>query len=367
MNSPTKKKALRRLKATLNPNAVLEQNLYNDTDILAMRKGRRVGQPGHELARGYLLERLEELGLSPFLGDSYELPYEGKIADSKKKHTFTNIVGVIPGSDKSLAPILIGAHYDSVIDAPCADDNATSVALNLAIAEMVVESPLERDLIVAFFDAEEPPYFLTEHMGSTRFYEDHCSDRTFAGVIITDLIGHDFDITDLVDVPKPLSQLIASTKNIVFMTGAESDSIHPEVIEEVATAHPGISVFPTLNDYVGNMSDHHAFEQAGHPFLFFSCAQGRYYHDERDTLEWINFKKLAKLTHFIRDVIYQLDQTPTDRTRAKEDPVDFEIAMIKKAIGPTKLKLILKAAGAPMPNTRDDLDHLIGRLTQSVY
>ena len=365
MPSFTKKPFLKKL--TTPSNTALEQSLYTDTDNLALRKGRRVGQPGHELACGYLLERVKELGLTPFLGESYELPYTAEMIGQEKLHTFTNIVAVVPGSDRSLPPILIGAHYDSVIDAPCADDNATSVALNLAIAEMVSEAPLERDLIIAFFDAEEPPYFLTEAMGSTRFYKDHCSEMSFAGVIITDLIGHDFDIADLVDVPKPLRPLLPNTKSIVFMTGAESDSIHPEIIESVAPAHSGLSLFPTLNEYVGNLSDHHAFEQDGHPFLFFSCAQGRYYHHELDTMDWINFKKLAKLTHFIRDVIYQLDYTPAGQDSATEDPVDFEIEMIKKAIGPTKLKVLLKTLGHPMPSTREELDYLIGGLIQSMH
>ena len=56
-------------------------------------------------------------------------------------------MGVVPGRDRSLPPVLLGAHYDSVIDAPCVDDNATSVALNLAIAEEYVLRPLERDLV----------------------------------------------------------------------------------------------------------------------------------------------------------------------------------------------------------------------------
>ena len=110
-------------------------------------------------------------------------------------HDFCNLVGVIPGRDRSLPPLLVGAHYDSVIDAPCADDNATSVALNLAIAEAFVGSPLERDLIIAFFDAEEPPFFRSQYMGSTRFFEDHCAGIQFAGVIVTDLIGHDLDVS----------------------------------------------------------------------------------------------------------------------------------------------------------------------------
>jgi hypothetical protein len=96
-------------------------------------------------------------------------------------------VGVVPGRDRSLPPVLLGAHYDSVIDAPCVDDNSTSVALNLAIAEEYVLRPLERDLVIAFFDAEEPPFFLGDTMGSRRFCEDHCRDTRFVADVMEEI------------------------------------------------------------------------------------------------------------------------------------------------------------------------------------
>ena len=215
----------------------LESQLIQDTEALAMPEGRRVGQPGHDVAREYLLRRMQEIGLTPFSGESFELPYTAKICDTDKDHQFTNLIGVVPGKDRSLPPLLLGAHYDSVIDAPCADDNATSVAMNLAIAEMALTTPwkLDRDLIIALYDAEEPPYFLTQSMGSTRFHDDHCIDIKFAGVIVTDLIGHDLVISDLTDTPKSLKLLLPKTDKIVFMTGAESDGVFPDLVEQVSS------------------------------------------------------------------------------------------------------------------------------------
>jgi hypothetical protein len=341
----------------------LEKQLRADTDALAMPQGRRVGQVGHDKAREFLIGRLTEIGLEPFHGPSFELPYPGQLHRTNEDHTFTNLGGVIPGRDRKLPPLLLGAHYDSVIDAPCADDNATSVALNLAIAERMMAEPLERDLIIALYDAEEPPYFLTAQMGSTRFFEDHCADLDFAGAIITDLIGHDFALSDLLKVPPMISKLFKGAEKIVFMTGSESDGVFPNLVEEASKNHPALRIFPTLNSYVGSMSDHHAFAGNGKPFLFFSCGQGRYYHHEEDTLDWINFTKLAGLTDFIHDILTRLDATPAGKAPEASDPDQFEIRMIKKAIGPVRLKLALKAAGLPMPKDREGLDQLIGTLT----
>jgi hypothetical protein len=46
-------------------------------------------------------------------------------------NTFSNLVAVLPGKDRNLKPILVGAHYDSVISSFCADDNAAAVAIAL--------------------------------------------------------------------------------------------------------------------------------------------------------------------------------------------------------------------------------------------
>ena len=46
------------------------------------------------------------------------------------------------------------------------------VAALLSSAEWLFKENLERSAIFAFFDAEEPPNFLTPRMGSIRFYED---------------------------------------------------------------------------------------------------------------------------------------------------------------------------------------------------
>ena len=343
----------------------LESQLIQDTKSLATPDGRRVGQPGHEHAKEYLIKRLEEIGLTHFSGSSYELSYTAELVETKQNHQFTNLVGVIPGRDRTLPPLLLGAHYDSVIDAPCADDNATSVALNLAIAEMAMDWALERDLIIALFDAEEPPYFLTQKMGSTRFYEDHCKEMKFSGVIITDLIGHDLVISDLTDTSKSLNLILPKTDKIVFMTGAESDGVFPGLIEQVASRHKDIKIFPTLNSYVGNMSDHHTFEQNSHPFLFMSCGQGKYYHHPKDTIDWINFTKLAHITQFTADVLKALDKTPAGLQPFSKDTTEFELKMIEKAMG-TKLKLLLKAFKQPMPSSRADLDKIIGGLINKI-
>jgi len=170
---------------------------------LALPEGRRVGRPGHQVAEAWIVGQMRQLDLEIYQGETYALPYIGG------QTNFTNFVGLIPGRDQSLSPLLIGAHYDSVIDAPCADDNAASVALTLEVASRIRPGQLRHDIIVAFFDSEEPPYFLTDSMGSIRFYEHQTDRRGFHAVIISDLIGHDVGFRTLGDdTPEAIKRLV---------------------------------------------------------------------------------------------------------------------------------------------------------------
>lgn len=352
----------------------LVDRLREDTAALAMECGRRVGMPGHDVARDFLLGRMGELGLVPFAGDGFLLPYagtryEGGIGTRAfDGHVFENLVGVVRGRDSSLPPVLLGAHYDSVIDGPCADDNATSVALNLAVAEALMERPLERDVIIALFDAEEPPYFQGGCMGSTRFYEEFCRGREFAGVVVSDLIGHDVDASGvLAGAGGGMSweeMALERVREVVFLLGSESDAAFPDLVERVAEGREGLRVFPTLNSYIGNMSDHHAFERAGVPFLFLSCGQGRYYHHPKDDLEWINFEKLGRITLFVEDLLRGLDVEPA-RGSGVIDPWEYECRMIRKVVGDDGAAL-LEGLGVGLPNSRGEIGRMVDVLVQGL-
>ncbi len=318
-------------------------NIVKDTEALALPEGRRVGQPGHDAVRQYLLGRLRETGLSPFSGESFELPFSGE------GQMFCNLAGRLPGNNPGLDPVLIGAHYDSVIDAPCADDNATAVAVVLAAAEHFKEHSLERDLVVVLFDSEEPPYFRTPLMGSTRFYEDHCEGIRFACVLIMDLIGHD------VEIRHSAAKLMPTLRRLVFVLGSESDAALPGVVEWAGAEAKGLKVFPTLNRYVGDMSDHHAFRLGGQPFLFLSCGQGEHYHLPSDNLDWINFDKVRHVFALVADLVRRIDST--EMTGAEFDPVEFEIRMVRKLIGPA-FPVFLKMIGFRKLGSRSDLDAL---------
>jgi Zn-dependent M28 family amino/carboxypeptidase len=322
--------------------------IKQDTEQLSLEKGRRPGQPGHEIALKFLESRMSEIGLAPYESDNYALPYG----------VFTNLAGIIKGTDSSALPVLIGAHYDSAIDSQCSDDNAVSVALILHTAELLTRNPPSRKTIIAFFDAEEKPTFLTENMGSVRFYEDHCREAEFACVIILDMIGHNFEV----GVP-PVDLLVPGIKDFMFVLGSESHGLLPEIVEEASANTKKLRVIPTLNRYIGDRSDHHAFKEAGQPYLFLSRGWGKHSHTPEDNISWINFKGVQRVESFLIRLLEQLDTASMETSRHPADPFRYEIRMMRKAIG-WPLPVILACLGffKLALHSRKDIDSLMGKV-----
>lgn len=341
----------------------LAEALERDVLSIAFQRGRCVGSRGHERAAVVLEGRLGEAGCVPYKDDSFRLCYRRQVS-------FTNVVGVVPGRDRSKTPLLIGAHYDSEVPGPCADDNAAAVAIALAVAEAVSAGELlERDLIVAVFDAEEPPYFMTDSMGSVRFYKDQMKAEGVHAAFILDLVGHDVevpmnsfgDIPFLSDPERPVPFL----RNLLFITGAES---HPGLRDLLGgLGNPkGLKVQPTLNEYVGDMSDHGIFRENGVPYLFLSCGRWEHYGRLSDTPERLNYTKMAHMVPYILDLLRGADSQNLPRTNKEQvcDTLALEIRHLKKVFGPL-YRLVMGKLGICAIRTREDMNRFVEHLLEA--
>ena len=128
-------------------------------------------------------------------------------------------------------------------------------------------------------------------MGSNRFYEDQMKPEGVHAALVMDLVGHDvcFPAEYVGHVPGIGSMLgkipgladkdinVPFLSNLLFMTGTES---HQGLIDIVGEQHSpkGLKVLPTLNSYIGDMSDHGVFRENGVPYLFLSCGHWQHYH-----------------------------------------------------------------------------------------
>lgn len=308
--------------------------LRADVVRLARPEGRRVGFRGHAEAAAYLVGRLAEIGLVPYAGEGFALPY------ATRDGPFANLVGVVPGRDRASQPVLIGAHYDTAGDTPGADDNAAAVAIALEAARRLAASPAERDVVIALFDAEEPPYFHSHLMGSTRFVADQAVGP-FHAALIMDLVGH--------DVPVP------GLEELVFVTGMETDPALEGVLLG-QPARPGLRFATVLNRYVGDMSDHHAFRLQRVPYLFLSCGRWAHYHAPTDTPEKLAYPKMAATADFVEGVVRDVAGRSLDGPWEGYDTTATDVATLRAAAGEW-----LDAHGIPLRG-RADIDRIAGLL-----
>jgi hypothetical protein len=295
-----------------------------------------VGTPGHNRAQDYIAGRLAELGASQYSGDSFLLPY-GPDASG-----FANIIGTIPGADPAKAPLLLGAHFDTCGDFPGADDNAAAVATLLSVAEALQKSVRERSVVLAFFDAEEPPHFLQSSMGSLRFCEDQRTGPVHAAMVL-DLVGHDVPVEGL--------------ENLLFITGAESD---PRLEKAVRHSEPesGLRTVPILNSYVEDLSGHHIFRKNEPPFLLLTCGRWEHYHMSTDTPDNLNLAKIETVVDYVMRLTETLSSSTLSGPFLENETLATEIYFLEKNIQPT-----LRDLGIYLPlSTRADVDRLVSLL-----
>ncbi|MCI0526452.1 MAG: M28 family peptidase, partial [Nitrospira sp.] len=244
--------------------------------------GRSPGTEGHKIAKAYLKDVLEKLGFSPAVQGSWWQP-----VISGGQEIGQNLVGMKFTSGESW--ILVGAHYDHLYGIPGADDNAAALSILLETSKFLDSWKGRSNLVFAFFDLEEPPYFLTPSMGSVQFVAK-CPfplDQLKCAIVL-DLCGH--------DVPIPGSE------NALFVLGAEYSS---GLVQAVRNSSPenNLSILMSRNDRIGDQSDHHAFRLAGKPFLFLTCGWWKHYHRPTDTFERLNLTKMEQISEFLTKLI----------------------------------------------------------------
>ncbi len=344
-------------------------SLREDVARIAYEEGRVVGTAGHAKAERILEGRLREIGCRPYKGDGMRLPYGTAFP------SFVNLAGVIPGKSPDKAPLLVGAHYDSVIQAPCADDNAAAVAIALQAGKAAAErGGLDRDLIVAIFDAEEPPHFHSDSMGSRNFYKE-LDGRGVHAALVMDLVGHDVSLdagwfggggaSGLPSQPpgSPGGGAL-DLKGLLAITGSES---HPEMagILEGCAHPPDLKILPLLNHYVGDMSDHEVFRKKGVPYFFLSCGRWEHYHRRTDTPDRLNYAKMARIGQLVSSLLEGLDGAELAPSSERPDTGEFEARYLESALGPALGGLLRSHLGIETIRTRDDVTKTVGLIMRT--
>lgn len=130
-------------------------------DVRAIaRRPHPTGSAENRRVRDYLTARLRSLGLQASI---QSVPAAAFTSDSQRRDgaglgaAVENVIGVLPGRDRTAPALLIMSHYDSVPDSPGAADDAAGVAaaLEAVRALRATPRPPARDIVLLFTDGEE--------------------------------------------------------------------------------------------------------------------------------------------------------------------------------------------------------------------
>lgn len=131
-----------------------------DVRVIAARP-HPTGSAENAEVRRHLLLRMGALGME-VQTETALLPAKGLerlnrwSGRSDSAVTMTNVIGVLPGRDRSLPAVMLMSHHDTVWGSPGAADDTTGVAASLEVVRAIkAKGQPERDLIVLVTDAEE--------------------------------------------------------------------------------------------------------------------------------------------------------------------------------------------------------------------
>ena len=228
-------------------------------------------------------------------------------------NAYCNIEVEIPGRRPEI--VLIGAHYDSVIGAPGANDNGSGVAAVLALARRFAGKSAEQTLRFVAFVNEEPPFFQTPQMGSF-VYASRCKERgdRIVAMISLETIGCFSDAPHSQTYPAPgLGIFYPKVGNFIGLVGnVHSRSLLRRAIATFRAQEKLPSEGASLPAFIPGVSwsDQWSFWKQGYPAIMVTdTAPFRYpyYHRSTDTADKLDYDRFALVVSGMEAVIADLD------------------------------------------------------------
>lgn len=235
-------------------------------------------------------------------------------------NTVRNLEAQLAGSGLADEIILLGAHYDSVLGSPGADDNATGTAAVLELARLLAGKKLARSIRFVAFVNEEPPFFQTDDMGS-RVYARRARKRgeKIVAMLSLESIGYYSDAKGSQGYPFFFRLLYPSRGNFLGFVGniPARRLVHQSLQsfrKHAAFPSEGVAA-PGWIIGIG-WSDHWSFWKEGYPAIMVTdTALFRYehYHSMTDTPDKIDYARLARVAGGMAQVAIDLASVEASR------------------------------------------------------
>lgn len=212
----------------------------------------------------------------------------------------------IPGKERPEEIILLGAHYDSVVGSPGANDNGSAVASLLEISRLFSHKPQKKTVRLVAFTNEEPPFFQEKSMGS-RVCAQRCREQKekILAMVSLETIGYYSEVPKSQRYPPPLNFFYPDKGNFLGVVG----NIQSRKLVKTFTQYfmEGVD-FPVecvaAFGFIPGIewSDHSSFWKYGYQAIMVTDTalyRYPYYHTPEDTPDKIDYPSLARVTYGI--------------------------------------------------------------------
>jgi len=234
------------------------------------------------------------------------------------RDTWANLEITRRGRERPDDIILIGAHYDSVIGSPGANDNATGVSALLELSRPAAARDLGKTVRFVAFVNEEPPQFQTALMGS-RVYARQARARgdRIRAMLSLETLGYYSEApgSQAFPFPSALYRLFYPNRGnfVLFVSNFGSRPLLRQAVESFRQVTPfPVESIATFEWVPGvDWSDHGSFWEQGYPALMVTdTALYRYphYHTEQDTPEKVNYDALARVVDGLAGTLWTLSR-----------------------------------------------------------
>ncbi|RTL42640.1 MAG: M28 family peptidase [Candidatus Melainabacteria bacterium] len=255
-------------------------------------------------AAEYIIQEFKIIGYQPRF-QAYEL--NGK--------TYKNIEVEIAGKDPNAAILIVGAHYDSALNSPGADDNASGVASLLELSRALWGKQFDRKIKIVAFANGEPPYANTPDSGSHRYAQlAKGYGAKIKGMISLDELGYYSDSPESEKLPVNIFSYYPAVGDFVMAVGnAESASFCRGAVESFrnSTKFPseGIICRDSVNPQGMEGVDHVEFWKAGYPAVMFTdtgADRDPVIHSAEDVSSRVDADRLCRVTGGLVAVLMSL-------------------------------------------------------------
>ena len=286
-----------------------EDRLYEDVRVLSEEYADRNAENRGVLndAGVWVGQRLGSMG--------YAVDLE-QVNEQKPERGF-NVVAELRGTTRPDEIIVIGAHYDAELNTPGADDNASGVAAMLELARRFADAPMDRTVRWVGFTNEESSNSYGGVMGSFAYARAAKNrNESVVAMMSLEMLGYYDDAPGSQRYPFDQSmaaQLGMNLPDTGDFIGVVGESISASM-RSSGRANVVEAALPAMVRAIWR-SDHGNFWMAGYNAVMITDTsefRTPHYHQESDTIETLDFTRMAGVVDALEVAVRDLASVSED-------------------------------------------------------